>query len=160
MSASSTRRRPTIDRRLGLRSPAPQNLSIQGAEKANDRPEQAVAFLERWLAHCTPERRLAGDRRILMVDCATSHTALCMERAYVVLYHYGCAGPRHRLAWPVVAGVLPLGGDALHQATLGRSKLYFAAAAAAAVAMALRPWRLRWRQPSNSWRRSRRGERI
>ena len=107
-------------RTRSLRLPKDQNVSVQYAEKANyrpapwasvagasksrpapwasvasDRPEHAVAFLRQWLDPFTPERRAAGDWRILMMDCATSHldaavVDFCEERGYVVLYHYGC----------------------------------------------------------------------
>ena len=82
-------------RTRGLVSPAGQNISIQWAEKGSYRHEHLLAFLRRWLDPFTPERREAGDWRILMMDCATSHLEasvadICMERGYVVLYHYGC----------------------------------------------------------------------
>lgn len=82
-------------RTRGLVSPPNQNISIQWAEKGSYRQEHLLAFLRRWLDPFTPERQEAGDWRIIMMDCATSHldaavADLCFERGYVVLYHYGC----------------------------------------------------------------------
>ena len=70
-------------------------MSVQWAEKGSYRQEHVLAFLRQWLDPFTPERRAAGDWRILMMDCATSHldaavVNFCVERGYVVLYHYGC----------------------------------------------------------------------
>ena len=82
-------------RTRSLRLPKDQNVSVQWAEKGSYRQEHVLAFLRQWLDPFTPERRAAGDWRILMMDCATSHldaavVDFCVERGYVVLYHYGC----------------------------------------------------------------------
>ena len=79
----------------GLVPPEHCNVSFQFAEKGSYRQEHIIQYLDRWLAEWTPERRAAGDWRILYMDVAKSHvsegvTLFAHDRGYCCLYHYGC----------------------------------------------------------------------
>jgi len=79
----------------GLVPPEHCNVSFQFAEKGSYRQEHIIQYLDRWLAEWTPERRAAGDWRILYMDVAKSHvsegvTQFAHDRGYCCLYHYGC----------------------------------------------------------------------
>jgi hypothetical protein len=70
-------------------------VSFQFADKGSYRQEHIIQYLDRWLEEWTPERRAAGDWRILYMDVARSHvsegvTQFAHDRGYCCLYHYGC----------------------------------------------------------------------
>ena len=75
--------------------PADLNFSVAWTEKGSYRLENILCFLERWLDPWTPERALANDYRVLMLDVAGCHLpeevlTFCETRGYLAMYHYGC----------------------------------------------------------------------
>ena len=70
-------------------------LSLAWAVKGSYRHEHIMGYLKRWLDPWTDVRASRKDWRILFMDVAKSHLApeilaLCHERGYVLLLHYGC----------------------------------------------------------------------
>ena len=82
-------------RTRSVECPRGLKFSLAWAEKGSYRQEHILAYLRRWLDPWSEQRALRRDWRILFLDVAKSHCgpevlALCHERGYVLLFHYGC----------------------------------------------------------------------
>ena len=79
----------------GLRPEPGMKFSFAWSDKGSYRGEHILQYLRLWLDPWTELRAAKGDWRILLLDEARSHcgdevVALCHERGYCCLYHYGC----------------------------------------------------------------------
>ena len=82
-------------RTRSLTIPPGMRVSVQYCEKGSYRTANIMLYLQRWLDPWTELRAARKDWRILLLDVAKSHLApeviaLCHERGYCCMYHYGC----------------------------------------------------------------------
>lgn len=82
-------------RTKALRCEDDMKVAVVWAVKGSYRTDHILNYLRRWLEPWTPLRAETNDWRILMLDVARSHVgdkivALCHERGYCCLYHFGC----------------------------------------------------------------------